>query len=107
MKLENFIGAWQFSRPGLGGRQELSAKAEVKDNSLILAIEHRDALILKLQLQESSLIGQYAFEESTTSNPEDNGEHNHIQLNISKSGTCLQGFPKGYANLEHWTFERV
>ena len=107
MKLENFTGTWQFFRPGLGGRQELSAKAMVKDDCLILAIEHRDAPILKLQLQQSSLIGKYAFEDNTVSNSEEGGEQNHIELNISKSGTCLQGFPKGYANLEHWTFERV
>ena len=101
MKLENFTGAWCFSRPGLGGRQALNATGLVEGETLILAIEHRDTLLLKLQLKESVLIGNYYFEED----PETQAD-NLIELNISESGTCLQGFPKGFANLEHWTFER-
>ncbi|MDP7037663.1 MAG: hypothetical protein QGI45_00775 [Myxococcota bacterium] len=102
MKLENFTGTWTFSRPGLGGRQTVNAKGLVEGDLLILAIEHQEQLFLKLRLQESALIGNYAFELESNQSTD-----NSIELNISDSGKCLQGFPKGFANLEHWTFERT
>ena len=107
MKLENFTGTWHFSRPGLGGRQSVNAKALVEGDLLILAIEHQEQLFLKLRLQESALIGNYAFELDSGQSLDDERADNSIELNISNSGKCLQGFPKGFANLEHWTFERT
>jgi len=107
MKLENFTGTWLFSRPALGGRQSVNAKGLVDGDLLILAIEHKEQLFLKLRLQESALIGNYAFEPESNQSLDEQSADNSIELDISDSGKCLKGFPKGFANLEHWTFERV